>query len=153
MNANDLLKAQHRDVEQKYTQFKTATGAEREHLGKEILTDLTAHAEIEEEFYYPALADAGDTAAVDEYKAEHAEMKTLITKLTMMGAEDDAYVPTMKALMESVIHHAKEEEAEGMPEAAKRLGNAKLEALGPKMKERFQELKQSTLKRLWASIT
>lgn len=153
MNANELLTRQHREVEQKYERFTGAAGKTRENLAKDILTDLTAHAEIEEEFYYPALEEAGEDSMAAEYKAEHVAMKTNIAKLSMMSLDSDEYEPTMKALMESVLMHAQEEESEGMPEAAVVLGEEKLQELGPKMERRFAELKESTLKRLWASIT
>lgn len=153
MNANDLLKKQHREVEKKYKQFLKAAPSERSEIGKDILTDLTAHAETEEEFYYPALESAGEDNVAAEYRAEHAAMKVHIARLTMMDAEDRGYAPTMKALMESVIMHAQEEETEGMPRTERLLGREKLEALGPKMENRFMELKGSALKRLLAAIT
>lgn len=153
MNANELLKKQHREVEQKYQRFLQAAGTEREEIGRDILTDLTAHAEIEEELYYPALEVAGERSVADEFRAEHAAARTLIAKLSMMDTEDAAYEPTMRALMEAVMAHSREEESDGMPQAARMLGRGKLDALGPKMEARFRELKESTLKRLWAAIT
>ena len=152
MNAHDLLKWQHDEVEQKFRQFMRATGEAQENIGKDILTDLTAHSETEEELYYPELERAGEEAVAMEFQAEHAAAKTLITKLSMMGVDDDEYVPTMKALMEDILSHAKEEEAE-MPEAARRLGREKLMQMGTKMEQRFNELKESTFKRFWAAIT
>jgi hemerythrin superfamily protein len=153
MNANELLKKQHREVELKYEKFLDATGEAQEKIAQDMLSDLTAHSLTEEEMYYPELEDAGETSAVEEYRAEHESAKTLISKLAAMDADDDAFMPTMKALMEEIIHHAHEEELEGMPKMAEILGEQKLNALGSKMEARFKELKESSLKRFWANIT
>jgi hemerythrin superfamily protein len=153
MNANEILTQQHRDVERLYTEFETASGNEKKELCRQILRDLTVHAEIEEEFYYPELEKAGHKELADEYRAEHTAMKTQIAKLSTMKMEDDALEPTMKAMMESVLHHAKEEEEGAMPKMEEAVSEGTLTELGPKLEARTRELRESTAKRLWAAIT
>lgn len=152
MNGNEVLMQQHREIEQAYDEFLGAEGEEQAELGKKILTDLTVHAEVEEEIYYPELEAAGETEMVAELRAEHLAAKALIAKLTMMRADNEKYAPTMKALMEAIEHHVGEEESEAMPAMAEAIGEEKLDEIGPKMEQRTEELKASTLKRLFAAM-
>lgn len=153
MNAHEFLKQQHREVENLYTEFEVAAEDAKTEIGKEILTNLTVHAEIEEELYYPELEAAGETELADEYRAEHAAVKAQVARLAMMDAEDEEYAPSMKALMEAVLMHVKEEEEEGFPMVEQLVGAERLAELGPQLEARATELKESTIKRLWASLT
>ena len=50
-----LLKADHRKLEELFEQFKAAKGAaKKQALAKQICAELTGHATIEEEIFYPA---------------------------------------------------------------------------------------------------
>lgn len=153
MNAHDLIRRDHEELRDSYAQFETASGEAQEEIGTKILTDLTVHALIEEELYYPELDNAGEGDRADEYRAEHAAAKALVAKLSTMGVEDVEYVPTMKALMEAVENHMEEEETMGLPAAETFLSEADLERIGTKMEERKGELEESTIKRLWAAFT
>jgi len=152
MNANDLLMQDHRELEETYTDFVAAEGEEREDLAKKILTDLTVHAAIEEEFYYPELEAAGEKALADEYKAEHQGAKVFIAKLSLMSIDNDEYAPNMKALMETVTQHVAEEESTAMPRMEEIIDTERLEAMVPEMEERKRELQESTIKRLFAAL-
>lgn len=153
MNANDLLIEDHRTVEDTYDQFREAEGEERTELGKQILTDLTVHAAVEEEHYYPELERNGEQALANEYRAEHEGVKAYIARLSMMSADDEEYEPTMKAMMESVTRHVAEEEATAMPKMAEIIGEERLMEMGREIEERREELRDSAIKRLFATIT
>lgn len=153
MNVHDLIKQQHREVEATYGKYKTATDDEKEDLAKKILTDLTVHAEAEEEIYYKALEEAGEEGMVEEFKADHGEAKLLIGKLTIMDEDWKGYDETMATLMDAILAHVSVEESEEMPKAEEILGAETLERLGTEMEARSKELQESTLKRLWAAIT
>jgi hemerythrin superfamily protein len=153
MNAHELIKKQHRDVERAYDEFISVSGERREELAKQILTDLTVHAGIEEEIYYPELRTISEVELADEYTAEHQAMKGLIMKLTAMNADNEKYESSMKALMDLVAHHVEEEESVGMPKVEDAVDAHHLDIIGEKMQKRTKELKESTLKRLWAAVT
>jgi hemerythrin superfamily protein len=56
MNAIDLLKKQHREVEDLFEKFEKAgenAAKTRERLCREISNRLAVHAEIEEKLFYP----------------------------------------------------------------------------------------------------
>jgi hemerythrin superfamily protein len=55
LNAVALLKADHREVEELFTEFEGAAGAtKKQALVEKICTELSAHTVIEEEIFYPA---------------------------------------------------------------------------------------------------
>ena len=78
---------------------------------------------------------------VDEAVEEHKQIKAAVAKISKMKAEDEpAFGATMNVLKEDVEHHAEEEEKEMFKEATK-LGDARLEELGQKLKSRKDQLK------------
>ena len=93
---------------------------------EEACNALTQHAEIEEEFVYPALEGADDEHLIAEARVEHDSAKQLIADLQSMDADDERYFATFKVLGEYVKHHVREEEGEIFPLARK--ANVDLEA-------------------------
>jgi len=81
----------------------------------EVCDALTEHAEIEEEFFYPALRETGARELVAEAEVEHMSARQLIADLRGMDADDERYRATYKVLGEYVKHHVKEEEGEIFP--------------------------------------
>ncbi|HEU4677647.1 MAG TPA: hemerythrin domain-containing protein [Candidatus Paceibacterota bacterium] len=153
MNANEFLKKQHRDVQALYEEFKAADGDAKDEIGKKLLTALVVHDDIEDELYYPELEKVGLKDSVEEYRAEHVATETNIGRLKTMDHEDDEFEPTMKAMMEGVNHHIEEEETQGMPKFEALVDPGVLADLGAKLDARSKELHESTLKRLWATLT
>ena len=95
---------------------------------------LALHAEIEEQYFYPVMREAGGRDAGDmiaEAEVEHASAKQLIAQLEGGDAGDEQYAATFKVLGEYVKHHAKEEENEIFPKARRARGDFEplLEAL------------------------
>jgi hypothetical protein len=78
---------------------------------------LTEHADIEEEFFYPALREA-DADLVAEAQVEHNCAKQLIADLESIDADDERFRATFKVLGEYVVHHIDEEEREMFPLAS-----------------------------------
>lgn len=75
---------------------------------------LTRHAQLEEEFFYPALGEAG-ADLIAQAQVEHDCAKQLIADLESMDADDERYHATFKVLGEYVKHHIAEEEGEIFP--------------------------------------
>jgi hemerythrin superfamily protein len=143
-DAIDLLAADHRNVEKLFKKYEKlaedgGTYNEREALAATICAELTVHAQVEEEIFYPAARDILDEEyLVDEAIVEHATAKDLIAQLADMSPDDDLYDAKIKVLSELIEHHVEEEEEEMFP----KLKKAKLDtaALGPKMAGRKQQL-------------
>jgi hemerythrin superfamily protein len=134
MNAIQVIKRDHREVEDLYAQYQEAAGdSEREDIAKEIFDGLDAHAKMEETFFYPALKKEGEKEEdlVKQAQAEHNDIKQLIARGRGKSGEDLDVV--LEELMSDVMHHVKEEEEEILPDAEKTLGERALQKLGAEM--------------------
>jgi hemerythrin superfamily protein len=147
-DACELLDADHIAVKHLFVEFArlavTAaqdSAAERAQLAMRICEELTVHAQIEEEIFYPALRKAAPEASVllDEAQSEHQEAKELIAQIQSLGTASPDMDDLVSKLASAVEHHVKEERDELFPKArtAKKLD---LAALGEQLRGRQQAL-------------
>ena len=112
-----LLKQDHRTVEDLFAKFEKAGGdGTKQKLANQICLELSVHAQIEEEIFYPACEGKVDEDLLKESYVEHDGAKILINDI-MAGSPDEAfYDAKVKVLSEQIEHHVKEEErpSEGM---------------------------------------
>lgn len=137
-----LLKADHRKVEALFEKFEKASSADRKRaLAEEICLELTVHAQIEEEIFYPACEGAVEEDLLKEAYVEHDGAKVLIAELEAGGPGDEFYDAKVKVLSEMIEHHVEEEEkrVEGMFSQARKAG-LDVDALGREMLARKEEL-------------
>ena len=146
MDALSLLTADHNRVRGLFARFQAAeeekdTGTMME-LAAKIIVELEVHTTIEEEIFYPEIKGANEEIkdVVDEGVEEHHVAKTLIEEIKGLTPEDDAFAAKMKVLIESVEHHAEEEEQEMFPEVRKALDTAKREDMGVRLEARKAQL-------------
>jgi len=142
-DAVELLKQDHRAVESLFADFEATNKDERKvELAQKICMELTVHAQIEEELFYPearrVLAE-DQQDMISEATVEHGSLKRLIAAIDGSGPRDELFEANVKVLSEYVKHHVKEEENELMP--AVRSTNADLGELGERLMERKQALK------------
>jgi len=149
-NACELLDADHIAVKHLFVEYARlaaadAAGADRKALAAKICSDLTVHAAIEEEIFYPALREAVPAAAplLDEAGQEHQEAKDLIARIQGMTSADAAMDDLVAKLNAAIEHHVKEERDELFPKA-RSAPSLDLQALADTMRERQREL-QGTL--------
>lgn len=144
-DAVELLKNDHREVEQLFERCKKADGNEKEKLVREIASALFTHTIIEEEIFYPACREKGvDTGPMDEAQVEHDTVKLMVEELLESDADDDEYYDAkIKVLSEYVKHHVTEEEKEdeGIFSRAKTAG-LDMNEIGGKLKTRKREVKR-----------
>jgi len=75
MNAIEMLKNQHRQVEELFEQFEDAESPEaRRDIFNEIADALAVHATIEEKHFYPTVKQAQTEAILVESVEEHLEI-------------------------------------------------------------------------------
>ncbi len=137
-----LLKADHRNVEALFDKFEKAKDSRAKlALAKEICTELTVHATIEEEIFYPACKDAVEEDLNAEAYVEHYGAKVLIAELEGSDPSNEFYDAKMTVLCEQIKHHVKEEEkpGEGFFAQAREAG-IDMDALGDQLRARKQEL-------------
>lgn len=143
-DAIKLLKEDHKEVKGYFADYeKLEEDAEKQTLATRICLALTAHAQIEEDIFYPAVREAiDDDDLMDEAEVEHASAKQLIAEIQSMQAGDPLFDAKVTVLGEYVKHHVAEEEGEMFPEC--RESNLDLKALGVQLAERKAQLmKQS----------
>lgn len=146
MDALTLLIADHNRVRGMFARFQEANDAGDDAtmtaVASEICTDLEVHTTIEEEIFYPAVHDLsteiGET--VDEGEQEHHVAKMLMTELGQVEPASDEWIAKMTVLIESVEHHAEEEETSLFPPVRSNSDKDLLEELATRMEARKAEL-------------
>ena len=137
-----LLKADHRKVEGLFEDYEKASGDGRKQgLAEDICKDLTIHAQIEEEIFYPACEGKIDEDLLKEAYVEHDGAKILIAEIEAGEPSDEFYDAKVQVLSEQIKHHIEEEEKrlEGMFSQARKAG-LDMEALGDQLAARKAEL-------------
>jgi hypothetical protein len=138
-----LLKADHRKVEALFEQFEKSTGDNRkEKLAGQICLELSIHATIEEEIFYPACEGKVDEDLLKESYVEHDAAKVMIAEISAgEGESDEFFGAKVKVLQEEIEHHVEEEEKrlEGLFAQARKAG-LDMDALGEQLAARKQEL-------------
>jgi hypothetical protein len=140
-----LLTADHETVRALFEEFEQLTEQEdaderKQELVEQICTELTIHAQVEEEIFYPAVREAiDDDSLMDEADVEHASAKDLIAQLEGMSSGDDHYDAKVVVLGEYINHHVGEEEGEMFEQV--REAELDTAALGAAIAERKSELR------------
>lgn len=136
-DACTLLDADHQKVEQLFTEYQSAKDASKKsQLAQKICMELTVHAIIEEEIFYPAFAVATrDDKLVEEAQEEHQQAKDLIAEIE----DGDKIDPLMARLQKAIEHHVKDERTEMFPKARKAAG-MDLASLATQLEARKKEL-------------
>ncbi|MFF5446340.1 hemerythrin domain-containing protein [Streptomyces sp. NPDC012888] len=140
MDAIVLLREDHKTVEKLFKRFEK-TGdedlRERREIVDEVIAELTVHAWIEEQVFYPAAREAAPdtTDHVLESVEEHHAVVWMLSELKEMDAADERFKAKMSVLMENVRHHVEEEEKEWFPDVRKAMGRNRLVELGHALEE------------------
>jgi hemerythrin superfamily protein len=142
MDAVALLKADHRQVEQWFSQFEKARDDQRKlELATSICNALKVHTMIEEEIFYPAFLEAAQDEDIHhEAIVEHDGAKKLIAEIEASGPDDDFYDAKVTVLSEMIKHHVKEEEQPGGMFSEARKAGMDLVALGEQLAARKAEI-------------
>lgn len=138
--ATALLRADHKLVASLFEQYESAkTVTKKKALVAQICQELTVHAQIEEEIFYPQVQDAlNDHELVPEAVVEHATLKALIAQIEDAEPDNEMYDAKVKVLSEYVQHHVKEEQTEIFPKVKKT--DLDLAAIGKELVQRKEEL-------------
>ncbi len=134
-----LLKADHRKVEELFEKYENAKGKKAD-IAQQICLELTVHATIEEEIFYPACKEAVEDDKLDEAYVEHDGAKQLIAEISAGTPADEFYDAKVKVLSEEIKHHVKEEEMRDGIFAQAKASELDLDALGEQMAARKEEL-------------
>ncbi len=143
-DAVTLLDDEHIAVKKLFQEFNKLAendgpADERKAIADKICTELTIHAQIEEDIFYPAMRSAqSDEDMMDEADVEHASAKDLIAQISSMEADESHFNAKVKVLGEMIDHHVGEERESMFPKA--RATKLDLVDLAAKLAERRSEL-------------
>ena len=125
-DACDLLDADHKAVKAMFKEYETLTeslsrsSAKKRQLADRICRELSVHATVEEEIFYPAARKViKDNPLMNEATVEHAGAKDLIAQISGMDAGDEMFDAKVTVLGEYIDHHVKEERTEMFPKIRK----------------------------------
>ena len=122
-DAVDLLDADHIKVMRLFRKFRRlakdhAPATARKALANQICQELTLHARVEDDVFYPVVRQAlGPQALMDEADVEHACARHLIDQITRMDADDSHYDAMLRVLCQMVDRHVTEEREKIFPAA------------------------------------
>jgi hemerythrin superfamily protein len=143
MNAIELLKEQHKEVDALFKRFEKldedATD-EKGELFQMIADRLAAHATIEEQLFYPAVKNEDTEDILRESLEEHLGVKRFIADLLALDPDDEQFDAKMEVLQENVEHHVEEEEKEIFEKAQSLLDEDQAATLGEKFVKEKEKL-------------
>ena len=143
MNAIDLLKSQHREVEALFAKIEKAKNADaKEDLFTQIADKLAVHAAIEEHHFYPAVKAKRTEDILLEALEEHLSIKRVIADLLEIEPDDETFDAKVKVLKEQVEHHVEEEESDLFPKVKKLLSREELDAVAQEMAAEQSQLEE-----------
>ncbi|MDQ6910315.1 MAG: hemerythrin domain-containing protein [Actinomycetota bacterium] len=140
MDAITLLKQDHKTVEGLFKKFEKAGDnayKTKREIADKIVEELSVHAFIEEQVFYPAVREAvpDEEDMVLESLEEHHVVKWVLSEIDGMSPEAERFDAKVTVLIENVRHHVEEEETELFPEVRKALGRKKLAEIGDAMEK------------------
>jgi hemerythrin superfamily protein len=140
MDAITMLKDDHKTVEKLFKDFEQA--GERAYVTKRglvdrIIEELSVHAAVEEQFFYPVTRATVPEVEDDALESleEHHVVKIVLAELETMNPEDERFDAKVNVLIENVRHHVEEEEDEYFPKVRAELGRNALNDIGDAMAE------------------
>jgi hemerythrin superfamily protein len=147
-DAIKLLTADHAKVKKMFKEFEKLSKKDdeegKQELAAQICEELTIHAQLEEEIFYPAAREAiEDDELMNEAVVEHNSAKDLISQIQSMGPSDPMFDATVKVLGEYVNHHVEEEQNEIFPKVEK--AKLDLEEIGAQIAQRKEELSEELM--------
>jgi hemerythrin superfamily protein len=140
MDAIVLLKDDHKTVEKLFKEFEGAgerAYKKKRDLVDQIIEELTVHAHIEEQIFYPAARESVPETSdhILESVEEHHVVVWMLSELVELDPQDERFDAKVTVLIENVRHHVKEEEEEWFPEVREAMGRKRLQELGEEMEK------------------
>ena len=140
LDAVAMLRTDHKLVSDLFEEYEaTQVAVKKKIIVAKICTELTVHAQIEEEIFYPAVKQAlHDKQLIPEALVEHAALKELIAQLEGVEPAGEMFNAKIKVLCEYVKHHVREEQNLMFPKV--KSAGLDLVKLGVQISERKAQL-------------
>jgi len=145
MKATQLLRSQHREAEKVFGKLEKGRATSAPQRVRKLCTSLSAHMVIEQELFYPAVKAIRPELVLESFE-EHAGAQTMMERLLRTDSDDESFRARVTTLKEMIQHHVEEEEQDLFPAVEKKMKVDELNALGSRMKARFDELVDNELR-------
>ena len=113
-----MLKADHQRIRDLVAHYEATTNSEAQWtIAEDVLGELEVHAQLEEQIFYPAVADQSDEGErlAQGSLEEHQILRHLMQELRGMGPQIRGFDAKVKDLIHNVEDHVEDEEAEMFP--------------------------------------
>ena len=130
----------HEKVEKLFKKYEDTTDRAiktRRKLVDQIIEELSTHAAIEEQVFYPisrVLSDEAHDQTLEGLE-EHHLVKITLAELETLDPTDERFHPKVTVLMENVRHHVEEEENDLFPMMRETFGRNDMSDLGAALDE------------------
>lgn len=138
MDIYNYLKKDHQLVADLMEQVVASQSAdERQRLFLQIKTELSLHADTEEQTFYRAIETATKaklvTHEMEHAHKEHDEVREYLEKLSTLSVDDPTWIEVFGEFKHSVAHHVEEEEGDVFESAKKYLSADEAKTLAKDM--------------------
>jgi hypothetical protein len=141
IDALELLRSQHDEVEELFEDIEDADGQDKLDLFTELADKLAAHVTIEEKLFYPSVMADETCDLLLEATEEHLTIKRTLADLLEMEVDHERFDAKLKVLKDLMMRHAHEEEEALLFPKVKRLLDAnERAALGNELLAMFEML-------------
>lgn len=143
MDPFTLLKNDHQKVPELFEQIESTQDIdERMNLFETLKQELLAHAEVEEQYFYPVLEEKNQDVKLEEHAIdEHAHVKQQLEEIEQT-TDEQRWMLLVRKLKEEIKHHVEEEEGEIFTEIRDILDEDALQDLGATLeREKLKRLK------------
>lgn len=137
VDAITLLEQDHEEVEALFARFEqlTATAVVPKDVVEGVIRNLSIHAAVEEQAFYPLLRRElpDGERLVEEALGEHQQVKEMLSRLDKIGHDHPETRTILTQLVDEVRHHVEEERAEAFPRFREQVGHDRLVEIGDAM--------------------
>ena len=145
-DAIDLLDADHLAIHAQFQAYRElvqnrAPALQRRSLAEEICIELTIHARLEEELFYPAVREAlqDDDLVDDDDEDPHGTQREFVAQILATAPEDPLYDAKVALLGDHVLRHVRQEREQVFNRVL--AARIDLQSLGRLMAVRKEELR------------
>ena len=132
----EMLKRDHRQVEQLMDQLVEGEEDQRQELFEKLNESLTQHMQLEEKFFYPRIKNVPQLKdQVQDALEEHRETKEYLQKLIKLKIDSEQWLDTLEEMQEGVLHHVEDEEDQIFPQCRDVLDQSQIKEIATQVAE------------------
>jgi hemerythrin-like domain-containing protein len=144
MRATEVLLGHHELIRSLLEEVTDPDGEVGDELVGRLMVELTLHETIEDEIFYPAMAQQV-SGLVPTAHAEHRQLADQLAVVLRTPTDSERFAVEAAALRQAVEAHAGKEEREMFPDVESKVDSARLDEIGGALAARLDQLRRSKL--------